>query len=83
MTESTGPRKRKAKPKNAEVVEDETPTPNAESLTTPTPKVANKPDYRQSFFAKIGVVYCKNCGSKRVRHVDGSIVLCCANPFFE
>ena len=81
MAESTGPRKRKAKPKNVEVVEGK--TPNAESLTTPTPKVANKPDYRQSFFAKIGVGYCKNCGSKRVRHVDGSIVQCCANPVFK
>lgn len=55
----------------------------AESLPKPTVSVATKPDYTQSFLYKAGITICLNCGAKKCRHSDGTVVRCCDNPRFS
>lgn len=59
------------------------PETEAETLPAPTPKVVTKNDHSQSYWAKLGIDYCSNCGEKRAKHSDGSDVICCSNPQWQ
>lgn len=60
--------------------------PTEEKPAEDLPKTSEKEVSSPSpicFWKKAGIEYCLNCGQKKIRHADGSVVVCCNNPKWQ